>query len=94
MVSTLKLSGMCAACDDVATNGIKRQHSLARIIGVLSKAETAEKPARPGAATRSPRHACPGQGTGAAAQRGAGRRQRQLALQAPSRGASDSPTLR
>jgi DNA replication protein DnaC len=46
MMSTLKLSGMRAAYDEVVTNGIKRQHSVARIIGDLLKAEIAEKQAR------------------------------------------------
>ncbi len=46
MMSTLKLSGMRPAYDEVVTNGIKRQHSVARIIGDLLKAEIAEKQAR------------------------------------------------
>ena len=46
MMSTLKLSGMRAAYDEVVANGIKRQHSVARIIGDLLKAEIAEKQAR------------------------------------------------
>jgi DNA replication protein DnaC len=46
MMSTLKLSGMRAAYDEVVTNGIKRQHSVARILGDLLKAEIAEKQAR------------------------------------------------
>jgi hypothetical protein len=47
MMSTLKLSGMRAAYDEVVANGIRRQHSVARIIGDLLKAEIAEKQARP-----------------------------------------------
>lgn len=46
MMSHLKLVGMRAAFDEVVADGIKRQHSVQRIVGELLKAEIAEKQAR------------------------------------------------
>ena len=46
MMTTLQLSGMRAAYDEIVTTGIKRQHGVERIIGALFKAEIAEKQAR------------------------------------------------
>ena len=46
MMATLQLSGMRAAYDEIVATGIKRQHSVERIIGALLKAEIAEKHAR------------------------------------------------
>jgi DNA replication protein DnaC len=46
MLGQLQLAGMRAAFDEVLAHGIKRQHSVARILGDLLKAEIAEKRAR------------------------------------------------
>ncbi|MGH8519432.1 MAG: IS21-like element helper ATPase IstB [Panacagrimonas sp.] len=46
MMGTLQLSGMRASYDEIITAGVKRQHSLDRVIGALLKAEIAEKHAR------------------------------------------------
>ncbi|SES38879.1 IstB-like ATP binding protein [Rhizobium sp. NFR03] len=46
LMSTLKLYGMCSACDEVMGNGIKRQHEPPRIVGDLQQSEIAEKQAR------------------------------------------------
>jgi DNA replication protein DnaC len=46
MMSDLHLSGMRAAYDDAITDGIRRQHSVQRILGDLLKAEVAEKQVR------------------------------------------------
>ncbi len=46
MMGTLQLSGMRAAYDEIIATGVKRQHSLDRVIGALLKAEIAEKHAR------------------------------------------------
>jgi DNA replication protein DnaC len=46
MMGTLQLSGMRASYDEIITTGVKRQHSLDRVIGALLKAEIAEKHAR------------------------------------------------
>jgi DNA replication protein DnaC len=46
MMAELKLAGMRAAFDELVADGIKRQHSVLRIVGELLKAEIAEKQAR------------------------------------------------
>ena len=46
MMATLQLAGMRAAYDEIVTTGVKRQHSVERIIGALLKAEIAAKNAR------------------------------------------------
>ena len=46
MLSTLQLSGMRAAYDEIVSVGIKRQHGIEKIIGALLKAEITAKQAR------------------------------------------------
>ena len=46
MMATLQLAGMRAAYDEIVTIGVKRQHSVERIIGALLKAEIAAKNVR------------------------------------------------
>src|SRR6201985_887454 len=46
LMSTLKLYGMRAACDEGKRTGIKRRHEPPRIVGDLLSAEIAEKQAR------------------------------------------------
>jgi DNA replication protein DnaC len=46
MMATLQLAGMRAAYDEIITTGVKRQHSVERMIGALLKAEIAAKNAR------------------------------------------------
>ena len=46
MMATLQLAGMRAAYDEIVATGVKRQHSVERIIGGLLKAEIAAKTAR------------------------------------------------
>jgi len=46
MMAALQLAGMRAAYDEIVTTGVKRQHSIERIIGALLKAEIAAKNAR------------------------------------------------
>ena len=46
MMATLQLAGMRAAYDEIVAIGVKRQHSVERIIGGLLKAEIAAKNAR------------------------------------------------
>ena len=46
MMATLQLAGMRAAYDEIVSIGVKRQHSVERIIGGLLKAEIAAKNAR------------------------------------------------
>ena len=46
LMSQLKLSGMRAAYDEVVGTGVKRKHSIGRIIGDLLAAEVADKTAR------------------------------------------------
>ena len=46
MLATLQLAGMRTAYDEIMSVGIKRQHSVERIIGALLKAEIAAKNAR------------------------------------------------
>ena len=46
MMATLQLAGMRAAYDEIVSVGVKRQHSVERIIGGLLKAEIAAKTAR------------------------------------------------
>jgi DNA replication protein DnaC len=46
MIDKLQLSGMRAAYDDIVSMSVKRQHGVERIIGLLLKAEIAEKEAR------------------------------------------------
>ena len=46
MMSTLQLTGMRAAYDEIVSVGVKRQHSAERIIGALLKAEIGAKQAR------------------------------------------------
>jgi DNA replication protein DnaC len=46
LMSTLQLSGMRASYDEIIATGVKRQHSLDRVIGALLQAEIAEKHAR------------------------------------------------
>jgi DNA replication protein DnaC len=45
-MSTLKLTGMKAAYDDIVTTGIKRRHNAEKIIAALLQAEIAAKQAR------------------------------------------------
>jgi DNA replication protein DnaC len=45
-MTELKLGGMRAAFDEVIADGLKRQHSVQRIVGDLLRAEIAEKQAR------------------------------------------------
>ena len=46
MLATLQLAGMRTAYDEIMSVGIKRQHSVERIVGALLKAEIAAKNAR------------------------------------------------
>ena len=46
MMAALQLAGMRAAYDEIVSVGVKRQHSVERIIGALLKAEIAAKNAR------------------------------------------------
>ena len=46
MMATLQLGGMRLAYDEIVTTGVKRQHSLEKVIGALLKAEIAAKQAR------------------------------------------------
>ena len=46
MMGTLQLAGMRAAYDEIITVGVKRQHSVEKVIGALLKAEIAAKQAR------------------------------------------------
>jgi IstB-like ATP binding protein len=46
MLATLQLAGMRAAYDEIMSVGIKRQHSVERMIGALLQAEIAAKNAR------------------------------------------------
>ena len=46
MMATLQLAGMRAAYDEIVSTGVKRQHSVERIIGALLKAEIGAKNAR------------------------------------------------
>lgn len=46
MLATVQLVGMRAAYDEIVSVGIKRQHSVEKIIGALLKAEIAAKNAR------------------------------------------------
>jgi len=46
MMAALQLAGMRAAYDEIVSTGVKRQHSVERIIGALLKAELAAKNAR------------------------------------------------
>ena len=46
MMSTLQLAGMRAAYDEIVSVGIKRQHSVEKVIGALLKAEIMAKQAR------------------------------------------------
>jgi DNA replication protein DnaC len=46
LLGTLQLTGMRAAYDEVVSTGIKRQHSVEKIIGALLAAEIAAKNAR------------------------------------------------
>ena len=46
MMATLQLAGMRAAYDEIVATGVKRQHSVERIIGGLLKAEIAAKNVR------------------------------------------------
>ena len=46
MLGTLQLAGMRAAYDEIVSTGVKRQHSVERIIGALLKAEIGAKNAR------------------------------------------------
>jgi DNA replication protein DnaC len=46
MMATLQLAGMRAAYDEIVSIGVKRQHSVERMIGALLKAEIAAKDAR------------------------------------------------
>ena len=46
MMAALQLSGMRAAYDEIVSVGIKRQHSVEKIIGALLKAEIGAKQAR------------------------------------------------
>ncbi len=46
MMATLKLAGMRDAFDELLADGLKRRHSVQRIIGELLKAEIADKQAR------------------------------------------------
>ena len=46
IMSALKLTGMKASYDDIVTTGIKRRHSVEKIIAALLQAEVAAKQAR------------------------------------------------
>ena len=46
MMAALQLAGMRAAYDEIVSTGVKRQHSVERIIGALLKAEIGAKNAR------------------------------------------------
>lgn len=46
MMAALQLAGMRAVYDEIVSTGVKRQHSVERIIGALLKAEIAAKNAR------------------------------------------------
>ena len=46
LMTELKLGGMRAAFDEVIADGLKRQHTVQRIVGDLLRAEIAEKQAR------------------------------------------------
>ena len=46
MMAALQLGGMRSAYDEIVTTGVKRQHSLEKVIGALLKAEIAAKQAR------------------------------------------------
>lgn len=46
MMGTLQLAGMRAAYDEIIAVGVKRQHSVEKVIGALLKAEIAAKQAR------------------------------------------------
>lgn len=46
MITTLQLSGMRAAYDEIVTTAIKRQQGVERVIGALLKAEIVAKQAR------------------------------------------------
>lgn len=46
MLRALQLGGMRAAYDEIVATGIKRQHSIGKIVGALLRAEIAEKQAR------------------------------------------------
>ena len=46
MMAMLQLAGMRAAYDEIVTTGVKRQHSVERMIAALLKAEIAAKNAR------------------------------------------------
>ena len=46
MMATLHLSGMRAAFDEVLRDGLRREHSVQRVLGNLLKAEVAEKQVR------------------------------------------------
>lgn len=46
-MSTLKLSSMRSAYDEIMGKGIKRQHEPPQIVGDLLQSEIAEKQARP-----------------------------------------------
>ena len=46
LMSALKLTGMKASYDDIVTTGIKRRHSVEKIIAALLQAEVAAKQAR------------------------------------------------
>ena len=46
MMSTLELAGMRAAYDEIVSVGVKRQHSVEKVIGALLKAEIVAKQAR------------------------------------------------
>jgi DNA replication protein DnaC len=46
LLSTLKLTGMKAAYDDIITTGIKRRHGIEKVLGALLQAEIAAKQAR------------------------------------------------
>ena len=46
MMGTLQLAGMRAAYDEIVTAGVKRQHSVEKVIGALLKAEIMAKQAR------------------------------------------------
>ncbi|HEY0834991.1 MAG TPA: hypothetical protein VGE72_13885 [Azospirillum sp.] len=45
-MAELSLSGMRAACDEVMSDGLKRQRTVQQILGALLAAELAEKQAR------------------------------------------------
>jgi DNA replication protein DnaC len=46
MLHVLQLAGMRGAYDEIVATGIKRQHSIEKIVGALLRAEIAEKQAR------------------------------------------------